>query len=219
MNFLIGIFNRINKYIMNIKIGGSMSSAVFYSFMHTMSVIIENLSFYLFCSLVALFIIPQSLYNLFYFLPNMIRFALKKQIVWGGMWHVLKEVVAWTIFLSAFYFLFVFISPDITYDLYFGFGSIISWITGIIVLLYNIFFKPQFIIDEYYENLFIRYATTATLSVYEEFVANLDVLNYEAIISMNKKQLNYLEKKSLNKRIKQIETENFVKKQKRNMQN
>ena len=182
-----------------------MNTEPFYRFMYIMSVIIENMSFYMFCSLVALFIIPQSLYNIFYFLPNMIRFALKKQIEWTGMWHILSDIIAWVIFLTIFYFLFVFVSPSITYELYFGFGSLISWATGVIVLLYNIFFKPQFIIDEYYEHLFIRYATTATLSVYEEFLANIEVISDEDVIAMDKSGLNYLEKKALNKRIKQIE--------------
>ena len=183
-----------------------MSTDAFYEFMRVMSEIIENLSFYMFCSLVALFIVPQSLYNMLYFLPNMIRFALRKRIEWRGMWHILKELVVWGVFFFVTYLLFIFMSPSITAELYFGMGSILSWVTGLIVLAYNVLFKRHLITDEYYEQLFVRYATGDTLSVYEEFLANLDSLPDEELYTMNRRKLNYLERKALIKRIKQLET-------------
>lgn len=118
----------------------------------------DSISQFMFCSFLALFILPLFFFRLFYFIPCVLYYSAKKKIRLRAIWLPLRDVAVWLLIVAAAYTAAYFIEPGIFWSLVQGPIALVCWGVGLVqIVLILVTKRRREWQDAFYRKIFLRY--------------------------------------------------------------
>ena len=163
--------------------------------------IVQAASRLLFCGFMAFFIIPKLFFWIFYTIPQIIRFSVKKIIKSSAMIPIVNSVIVWILLICSLYIIAYSIDADTGYALLASVTAIVSWCLAAINIAWTAVIAREKIQDEFYNNVFLTYIVDEEKLKYDNYIEKVGKLTYEQAMDEQKKKLSYLHKKAVGNRI------------------
>lgn len=163
--------------------------------------LIELLGILVYCSFMAIFILPRLFFYLFYTLPQTARFSLGGRIQYAAFLPTLTKVFVWVVLVSALYLIAFVLDISAGYALVASPGAIACWFLCGAIILTSATIGRKRIQAEFYENIYLKYICKAQKETYDQYLSSVAGFTYQRALEEKGKKLSYLQKEAVNNRI------------------
>lgn len=164
--------------------------------------IITALAQFLFCGFLSLFILPQVVFRVFYYIPRTLSFVSQKKMAAKSILTPLKELVVWAALVAGLYLVAFLISPAVGMMLLASPMAIFCWVLGAVQIVFILMTSRRKEWQKlFYRTVYMKYATQQELDRYQAFIELVDTLTPEAAqTALKDGGQTYLEKEALRAR-------------------
>lgn len=176
--------------------------------MQIVTVIASALGILLFCGFMSVFMLPTLFFWIFYTIPQIIRFSLRKKIRFQAMYPVLRKVGAWVLIILVLYAIAFLTDVKTGMALLSSPTADISWGISACIILWTLFFNRESLQREFYMDIYLKYIYPSEREKYDAYILAVGKYTLQTAAEEQKKQLPYLYKVAVRNRIHFIKNEN-----------
>ena len=174
-----------------------MPSSVF----SVIQISIDTFGVWLFCSIVAVFIVPLVLDRIIFYIPRLISLRRKNQVLTKSIPVTIFDVMLWVVIIAGIYVYLYLFAPDYFVATTVSPPAILAWVIGAARLIYRFANFDQTTKKQFYYNAYMRYITPEAYAEYRTFLEDLDSMDLEEMNTiLENPELPYMQRQSVLRR-------------------
>ena len=166
-----------------------------------LQLVIDTFGVWLFCSVIAVFILPLVIDRVVFYIPTLLHLRRKKEVLSRGVPLTFFEVLLWVGLVAGVYTAIYFISPDYFERITISPPALLAWTIGLGRMAYRFSHFDRTIKRQFYYNSYMRYITPEAYNAYRQFLEDLDELDMEEMADLlEDPDLPYMQRQSVMRR-------------------
>ena len=166
-------------------------------FVGIMRIIYDCLAAFLFCNVMALFIVPIILERLFFYIPRMIVYTSRGEVSYKGILYTVAEMLLWLAILVGLYVYFYCFQPEMFTLVTLSIPAKVAWVIGLTFVFYRLLSWRKTARGDYYQVSYKKFITPSALKAYQEFLDNLSRMSDDEVEELVSQDLPYLQQQAV----------------------
>ena len=171
----------------------------------TISLVIESMGIWFFCTVVVLYILPTIIDRLIFYIPHMLRLYRRGEVYFrGSVWSAL-EILLWLAVLGLVYGGLYWLDRPLLWRMLWSIPALLGWLLGVVYTIFRIRNFESLVKREFYYAAYMRHIRPEALKRYQDFLAELDDLDESELWALLRQEgLPYMHRQAALRRLRRL---------------
>ena len=172
--------------------------------MQYLSILLDSISAWLFCCVLAAFVVPLIIERIVFYIPTLIYLTCTKEVQMKGVFFTIGSIILWIFILLAEYSYLYFFQHNLFVLATVSPAAIIAWTIGAVALVYRFFNFSTVIKKSFYYSAYMKFIKPEALDAYQKFIQDLDALYADDLEMLLRKKLPYMHRQAVLRKLRSV---------------